>query len=177
MPHSDLPLRHQANHVHDGLTSVPDFLRTATHMSVDVLVETTIDRAVAIVAAYAGDPSNAPRWYRRINRADWVTEPPARIGSRIAFRAKFLGKALVYTYEFVELTPEHSLTMRTAEGPFPMETTYTWTAAGDAATKMTLRNRGEPAGFSKLTAPLMSAAMKRAMAQDLRQLKIILESA
>ena len=143
--------------------------------SVNLLVETTVNRPVAAVAAYAGDPSNAPTWYRRIATAEWITAPPLRIGSRIRFRAKFLGKQLMYTYEVVELTPGASLTMRTAEGPFPMETTYTWAPAGDEATRMTLRNNGEPTGFSKLTAPLMATAMKRAMTQDLRQLKAILE--
>jgi hypothetical protein len=40
-----------------------------------------------------------------------------------------------------------------------------------------LRNRGEPAGFSKVAAPLMASAMRRANAKDLRLLKRILEDA
>ena len=65
--------------------------------------------------------------------------------------------------------------MRTSEGPFPMETTYTWETVGEAATRMTLRNRGEPSGFSKLVAPFMAAAMRRANRKDLAQLKSLLE--
>lgn len=38
-----------------------------------------------------------------------------------------------------------------------------------------LRNRGEPAGFGKLAAPLMAAAMRRANRKDLERLKAILE--
>jgi hypothetical protein len=40
---------------------------------------------------------------------------------------------------------------------------------------MTLRNRGEPAGFAKLSAPVMARAMKRANEADLRRLKALLE--
>ena len=89
--------------------------------------------------------------------------------------AQFLGRRLAYTYEIVELVPGERLVMRTAEGPFPMETTYTWADAPAAARTMTLRNRGEPAGFSKLAAPLMARAMRRANRKDLRKLKALLE--
>ena len=93
----------------------------------------------------------------------------------MAFVARFLGRRLAYTYEIVELQPSERLVMRTAEGPFPMETTYTWHRTGDAATRMTLRNRGEPAGFSRLAAPFIRRAMRRANRKDLRRLKSILE--
>ena len=92
------------------------------------------------------------------------------------FVARFLGRRLVYSYELVELVPNARLVMRTAEGPFPMETTYTWSPAGDGATHMTLRNRGEPAGFSKVAAPAMAAAMRRANTKDLAALRRILEA-
>jgi hypothetical protein len=98
------------------------------------------------------------------------------VGSRVAFVARFLGRRLSYTYEIVELTPRERLVMRTAEGPFPMETTYTWATTTDGSTRMTLRNRGQPAGFSRLAAPLMATAMRRANRKDLAQLRAILES-
>jgi polyketide cyclase/dehydrase/lipid transport protein len=65
--------------------------------------------------------------------------------------------------------------MRTSDGPFPMETTYTWEPVGDGGTRMTLRNRGEPSGFSKLAAPMLRAAMRRANRKDLERLKQLLE--
>jgi uncharacterized membrane protein len=145
-------------------------------MAVDVLTEITIDRPVAVVAAYAADPENAPAWYDNIDSVTWETAPPPTVGSRVAFVARFLGRRLSYTYEIVELTPRERLVMRTAEGPFPMETTYTWATTTDGSTRMTLRNRGQPAGFSRLAAPLMATAMRRANRNDLAQLRAILES-
>jgi uncharacterized membrane protein len=144
-------------------------------MGVDVSVATVIERPIGEVSAFAGDPSNAPTWYRRIASAEWQTEPPITLGSRITFRARFLGRDLVYTYEVVELTPGSQVAMRTSEGPFPMRTTYTWRALSDRATHMTLHNDGEPRGFSKFAAPIVSVAMRRAMTQDLAQLKRLLE--
>ena len=143
-------------------------------MAVDVLVEILIRRPRAEVAEFAGDPTNAPQWYVNIKSVEWQTPPPLAVGSRLAFVAQFLGRKLAYTYEIVELVPGERLVMRTAEGPFPMETSYQWQSQGDA-TLMTLRNRGEPAGFSKLLAPLMATAMRRATTKDLGKLKALLE--
>ena len=44
----------------------------------------------------------------------------------MAFVAQFLGRRLAYTYEGTELVAAERFVMRTAEGPFPMETTYLW---------------------------------------------------
>ena len=144
-------------------------------MPVDVITEMVIDRPPAQVAAYAGDPSNAPRWYVNIKSVEWKTPPPMRVGSELAFVAQFLGRRLAYTYEVVDLIPGRRLVMKTAQGAFPMETTYTWDPVGEGQTRMTLRNRGEPAGFSKIAAPFMAAAMRRATRKDLALLKTLLE--
>jgi uncharacterized membrane protein len=144
-------------------------------MAVDVSCEIEIARPRDRVAAYAGDPTNATDWYENIKAARWETPPPLAVGSRLAFQAQFLGRRLSYTYEIRELVPGERLVMSTAQGPFPMETTYAWADAPGAGTRMTLRNRGEPAGFAKVAAPMMAAAMRRAMRKDLRRLKAIVE--
>jgi len=142
---------------------------------VDVVTETAIRRPRDRVAAYAGDPGNAPEWYANIDSVEWRTDPPVAVGSRMDFVAAFLGRRLAYTYEVVELVPGERLVMRTAQGPFPMETTYTWQSLDAATTRMTLRNRGRPRGFSVLAAPFMAAAVRRANRADLRRLREVLE--
>jgi uncharacterized membrane protein len=144
--------------------------------SVDVEVQATIARPRPIVAAYCCDPDNATSWYANIDAVRWETSKPMAVGSRFTFSARFLGRSLNYTYEVVEWTPEERFVMRTAQGPFPMETTYEWADASEGATLMRLRNRGEPAGFSRIAAPMMSLAIKRATEKDLRRLKGILEA-
>jgi hypothetical protein len=145
-------------------------------MAIDVETEIRIARLRAEVADYASEPDNATDWYANIERAEWKTPRPLSVGSRFAFVAHFLGRRLSYDYEVKELVPGERFVMATSEGPFAMETTYTWAEAGDGATSMRLRNRGEPSGFSRAVAPLMAPAVRRANRKDLARLKHILES-
>ena len=144
-------------------------------MDVDVAVETIIHRPVDVVAAYASDPSNAPEWYVNITSVTWRTSPPVEVGSEVDFIAHFLGRRIAYTYRVTELVPGQRLTMSTAQGPFPMQTTYTWEVVGDS-TRMTLHNTGEPTGFARMGAGVMAKAMRRATTKDLARLKVLLES-
>ena len=144
-------------------------------MQVDVRTEVEINRARHEVAAYASDPDNTTSWYRNIKAVEWETDRPVSVGSRIAFVAHFLGRRLVYTYEVAEIVPGERFVMSTTEGPFPMETTYTWQDTSSGTTRMTLRNRGMPSGFSTFAAPVLARAMKRANRNDLARLKSILE--
>jgi uncharacterized membrane protein len=143
---------------------------------VDVVTEIEIARPRGDVSAFAADPGNATAWYRNIRSVEWETGPPATVGSRIRFVARFLGRTLEYTYAVRELEPGSRFVMSTEQGPFPMETTYTWEDAPGGGTRMTLRNRGEPSGFASVTAPLMARAMRRANRADLRRLKDLLEA-
>ena len=143
---------------------------------VDVSVETIIHRPRSIVAAYAADPDNATAWYVNIKSVQWKTPRRLALGSQFGFTAAFLGRRLTYTYEVVDFVPDERFVMRTAEGPFPMETIYEWFDVTTDSTLMRLRNRGEPSGFSGIMAPMLAWAMKRANTKDLKRLKAILES-
>ena len=146
-------------------------------MSVDVITAIDIDVPRAVVASYASDPDNATSWYANIKSVKWQTPRPMTMGSRFEFVAHFLGRRLAYTYEVKDLVPDTRFVMATAQGPFPMETTYEWEDAETGGTRMTLRNRGDPSGFSRVAAPMMARAMRQANAKDLKRLKQLLESA
>ena len=144
-------------------------------MKVDVTTRTDISAPLSSVAAFASEPDNAPRWYVNIKSVEWQTPRPIGIGSRFAFVAQFWGRGLEYVYQVVEYVADKRLVMRTSDGPFPMETTYEWQST-ETGTRMTLRNRGTPSGFSAIAAPFMSAAMRRANRKDLAALKALLEA-
>lgn len=142
----------------------------------DVTTQTDIDRPRAEVAAYVSDPDNATEWYENITSVRWESSPPAKVGSRIAFTARFLGRELAYTYEVRDIVGDERFVMGTAQGPFPMETTYSWEDTPAGGTRMTLRNAGAPSGFSSIATPLLAAAMRRANRKDLARLKAVLET-
>jgi hypothetical protein len=143
---------------------------------VDVRTETIIRSPLDKVSEYAANPDNAPTWYVNIDSAEWKTKKPLRVGSLIAFKAKFLGRELSYIYKIIEYIPGEKLVMVTEDGPFPMETTYKWEIIDANHTRMSLRNKGIPSGFSRFISPFMSFMMKNANKKDLKKIKLIIES-
>lgn len=145
-------------------------------MRVDVVTEIVLELPAVLVANYVCEPENAPEWYVNIKAARWLGMPGLREGARAAFVAQFLGKRLECIYEIMEYVDHERLVMSTSEGPFPMTTEYHFYALGEERCRMVLRNHGEPAGFSKLVAPLIARAVRRANEKDLKKLKAILEA-
>ncbi len=143
---------------------------------VNVITQILINAPIEKVADYATNPDHAPHWYVNIKSVEWKTPRPVSVGTQVAFVAHFLGRTLAYTYECVELIPGNKIVMKTAEGPFPMETTYTWTAIDEKITKMTLQNKGNPRGFSMLIAPWMAFMIRKSNIKDLKSIKKILEN-
>ena len=147
-------------------------------MAVDVETEVEIALPRSVVAAYVANPDNAIEWYENVERVEWKAKKKRLgVGSTFVFVGVLLGRRLTYTYRVTEFLPLERLVMRTDDGPFAVETTYTWQDAADGGTRMTLRNRGEPSGLgSRLTAPLMASALRRATRNDLARLKDLLEA-
>lgn len=141
---------------------------------VSVVTAIDIDCPLDKVARFAADPDNAPAWYVNIESAAWKTDKPLSVGSQIDFKAHFLGKEMAYTYEVTEMS-DRKFVMQTAQGPFPMKTTYEWEALSPVRTRMILKNEGHPSGFSKLLTPFISMMMRKANRKDLEKLKKILE--
>ena len=144
----------------------------------DVTVDTVFAAPRDVVVRIAGDPDQATRWYSNIRSVRWQTDPEVVEGARIDFVAGFLGRELSYTYTIVDLVPGERLVMRTDQGPFPMETTYTWwdeePEAGRPRTGMSVRNAGRPKAMTTLASGAVTLGMRRAMRRDLERLRLVL---
>jgi uncharacterized membrane protein len=145
-------------------------------MPVDISTEIVIDRPRAEVAAFAADPDNAASWYEHIKRVVWRSRKPLAVGTRVAFLAESLGRQVEFDYEVTALVPGEQLVMRTAEGRFPMETTYAWRDEPGGGTRMSLQSRGEARGLGRVGVPFLKRAMRRSSEKDLERLKHLLES-
>ncbi|ANS78931.1 hypothetical protein SGUI_1535 [Serinicoccus hydrothermalis] len=141
-------------------------------------VATIFDAPRSLVAAVAGDPDQAMRWSANIRSVRWEGAPVVQEGARLDFVTRFLGRCLAYTYEIVDLVPDERLVMRTDDGPFPVETTYTWwdekEVDGSPRTGMSLRNAGRPKAMTTLASGAVTLGMKRAMRRDLERLRLVL---
>jgi uncharacterized protein YndB with AHSA1/START domain len=146
-------------------------------MSIDVTAEVAIRRPPAEVAAYMIDPAHDPEWIGGVRAVRLETDPPVRVGTRVARVASFLGRRVEYVNEITELDPERVLDMRSVKAPFPMRVTYTFDAR-DGGTATTVRNRarGNPGGFFALFGPLLAPLVKRAVQKDLERLRDLLEA-
>ena len=145
-------------------------------MAVDVLTETVIDarqergrgvrlrprqRAALVrqhqVGRVADGAAAAPRFARRLRRR--VPGQAARLHLR--------GDGV---------PPGRAPRDAHDAGPVPHGDHLRVGVGGKGGTRMTLRNRGEPSGFSRLAAPVMAATMRKANRKDLEQLKRLLEA-
>lgn len=141
-------------------------------MPVDVTTEIEIARPRGDVSAFAADPANATAWYENIESVEWKSDPPLAVGSRSS-PASWAGASSTRDRR-VRAWPVPR--RATADGPFTLETTYTWADTASGRPRMMLRNRGEPSGFSRVAGPVLVRAMRRANRKDLARLKELLES-
>ena len=122
-------------------------------MTVEVVTEITIMAGRGGVGIRRRPDERAPVVRQhRLRRVAYVPGGTRRFEGRV--RRSLPRRRLAYTYELTDVVMGERLVMRTTEGPFPMETSYAWSASGPDATRMTLRNRGQPAGFSRLVSTI-----------------------
>jgi len=145
-------------------------------MAVDVTVEEPISRDRESVAGFAMEPANDARWIKALDSVRVLTDAPVGVGTQVERVASFLGREMTYVNEIVEYAPPGRLVMKSVKAPFPMTVDYEFDEAPGGGTLARIRTTGDASGFYRLGGPLLSAAVRRGVARDLRELKRIMES-
>ena len=138
--------------------------------------EIVINKPILEVSNYSADPTNSIKWCKRIISIQWKTPKPIQLNSKIAYKSKFIGAVISYTYEVVFFEENKKLMLKIKEGMLPLSTTFAWNSIDENTTIMTITTIGKLKMFSTILSPFASSIMKQRNKKDLKKLKETLES-
>ena len=146
-------------------------------MSVDVVVEQEIAAPRELVAAFASDPANEPRWLRDLDRSEALTGGAFGAGTIVQRITSVFGRETEYVHEIVAFEPGRRMELRTIKAPFPLCVTYEFedTAAGGTLARIHTTGGGHP--IVKVAGPLLARIVRRSVAKDLATLRRVIEDA
>jgi uncharacterized protein YndB with AHSA1/START domain len=133
-----------------------------------------IARPPADVFAYLADPSKVPEWQSSAVEAKLATDGAIGVGSRIEEVRSFVGRRVRTTLEVTEYEPERRFSLKTVEGPVPVEVRHTLEPS-NGGTRLRFVGTGDPKGFGGFAQSLLVRAAEREFKRDFRRLKAILE--
>ena len=143
---------------------------------VRVEVETTINRPIEEVFAYASDIDRQPEWVSPLTDSRKTSSEPTAVGTTYRQTAKFLGRRMEMACEITGYEPPTRYAFRAQNGPMHMEMQFTLASEGPETTRVTQVVDGESAGFFKLADPILARTMRKQFVADLETLKTLLES-
>lgn len=135
-----------------------------------------IERPADVVFDYVADMANNPSWQRGQQRCTWTSEPPIAVGSTYDQKARFLGKAIVSSFEVVEFEPGRRIRIVSTAGTMAIDVTRTVEPLGDDRCLVGAEVNGDPPGVLRLLGPLLSPLVRRSVAGDYERLKANLEA-
>ena len=143
---------------------------------VSIRNEIVINKPILEVSNYAADPNNSTKWCKKVISIQWKTAKPIQLNSKIAYKSKFLGQLISYSYEVVFFEENKKLMLKIKEGLLPLSTTFSWNSIDENTTIMTITTIGKPKMFSTILSPFASVIMKQRNKKDLKKLKDTLEN-
>jgi uncharacterized protein YndB with AHSA1/START domain len=142
---------------------------------IDFTIEIEIARPPEQVFAYVTDPAKLPTWQTNTLSAAPDLAGPLRLGSRIREVDRGpRGKELASLVEVCELDPDRAFSLRTIEGPLPVDARIRFDPS-EHGTRLRFTVHGEPSGPLRFLQPLMRAALKRQFREHCATLKRVLE--
>lgn len=133
-----------------------------------------IDRPQQEVFDFMADPANDVKWRDSAVSAEWLSEGPIQVGSKLKSVDKLMGREIESTSEVTAFDPPHKLGQKTIGGPMPFEFTMTLEPE-DGGTKLTMDGKAEVGGFFKLAEGLVRKQLEKQIETDFEGLKKLLE--
>jgi uncharacterized membrane protein len=144
-------------------------------MSVDVTVETVINKPREQVAAFVMDPGNDKKWVSGLQDVRLLTPPPVGVGARVERITAVMGRRVEYVFEITQFQPGRLLETKSVKGPVPIRATFQFEDR-DSGTLVRIKAHGEAVGMYRFAGPMLANTVKRNMTQDLERLKQVLEN-
>jgi uncharacterized protein YndB with AHSA1/START domain len=143
---------------------------------IDFTIETTIDRPVEDVFAYATDPAKLPTWQTNTVSSVPDGDGPIGVGTRLREVHRGPGgREIATVVEVSRYEPSEAFELRMVEGSLPIHAQLTFRPDGDG-TVMQFRSFGEPTGALRLVQPLLRRALLRQFTGHCDALKRVLET-
>jgi uncharacterized membrane protein len=141
----------------------------------DVTSETVIERPIDEVFDYMSKLENVPAWLDGCKKV-WVLEGDSEaVGGKVAHLDEFMGREFEAHFEVVEWEPQTRMVFEAVSGPFRGTSEETLEEESDDATLVTIRVKGEPAGFLKMLSFGAKRMAQQQIDRSLENLKEILE--
>ncbi len=138
--------------------------------TLDVSVTDVVDASPSRIRAIMFDSRQDPTWMAAVKSVEPVDDD-LRPGARVRRTGRFLGRTLRWTTEVIGVT-DRTLDLRIVDGPMRGTVAYRIEPEG-AGSRVTIHNVGAAPGFAPRW--LLTIAMRRALAADLRRLKHVAE--
>jgi len=135
-----------------------------------------INCPIAEVITFVDDNSNDPLWQTSVLESEKKTDGPAAVGTIYHVKEKFLGRVIEQDWEVTARNDDGSAwAAKSKAGPFPMETTMSFEAAGEGT--RVIRTLSIDVGrFFKAASPVVGHIAKRELDMDFANLKELIES-
>jgi Polyketide cyclase / dehydrase and lipid transport len=134
----------------------------------------TIQRPAAEVFAFLADFENIPKWNYAIEETHKSSAGPVGVGTRYR-QTRSVPSRSVEGFEVTVYEPARRLGIQGQIGPFQAQISYELEAAA-GATRLVNNVELDPSPAAlRLIAPLAAPKIKAAVAQNLGQLKLVLE--
>ncbi len=143
---------------------------------IEVPVAIEVDLDPVSVFAYWAEWSNNPEWQKGMERCEWTSEPPLRLGSTYDQHARFLGRPIVSSFEVVEFEPDRLVRIRTTKSTLPLDITRRVEPGKSGGTVLNALIKGEPAGLMKLFNGLTARMVRSNVEADYARLKELLNA-